>query len=347
MTASVAPVSPFTDMFNAVDAVIAEVFATAAQGMSAYVVPIGWVMLGITLLVWAFLIMEGSGHNVTEFVKKMFLGVVVIQVASALYGPWVIGALYNLPNELSNALSGGNSATSSLDVLAGSLDQLVIGVAQSIVAAFKSWNIGGAVVLFVAMCAIAVAGSLLELACVFNMVYAKIGVACLLAVGPFFVMCLLWSPIKNWFFSWLNTIMYFSFLQAFATLMMLLFIGIANRFMNKLSEAFQKAHDAKGNLAESVYSFLSSAMTDQPADASGVGGAVGGMIQAEFNILSVAFQMVLIFVPLFLVAMEMRTMVASMTGGSGGSFGSGVVNVVSTMWRGGWGRHQAGKGGAD
>jgi type IV secretion system protein VirB6 len=277
------------------------------------------------------------GNNVGEFVKKLFIALLVIQFAGPLYLTMVKTPLFHLPDELANAVAHGTSSTTALDQLAGKLDQLIIGLAQAIVAAFKDWNVGGALNLLVAMVCIAFAGSALEIACVFNMVYAKIGIALLLMVGPFFIYCLMVPAARNWFYGWLNTIMYFVFLTVFSTLIMLLFMGVANRFMIKLEAALKAEGDAKLSFVENVYSYLVSAMSNQQAGDAAT-GAAGSFVHAEINILSISIQMVLVFVPLFLVALEMRTMVASITGGSGGSFGSGMVNVISTAWRGGVGR---------
>jgi type IV secretion system protein VirB6 len=333
------PVSPFGDLMKNIDKVIIEVFGNAAQGMSDYVVPIGWVMLGISLLLWSFLIFQGQSQTMAGYIKKLFVGLIIIQFAGSLYGTWVAAPLFALPDELSKALTHADRSTTALDELAGHIDDLVIGVAQASVSALKDLNFGGAAVLLAAMCAIAIAGCFLELSVVFNMVYAKIGLACLLSVGPFFVMCLMWKPISKWFYSWLNTVLYFSFLSAFSTLVMLMFMGIANEYMKKLSAALADAHNAGSSFAENVFSFLVTSMTPWGGTSgTDVVGSAGDVVSAQVNILSIALQLVLVFVPLALVAMETRTMVSSITGGSGGSFGSGMMNIVSTAWRGGMGR---------
>ncbi|MCL6483473.1 MAG: conjugal transfer protein TrbL, partial [Janthinobacterium lividum] len=42
--------STFADFFQNVDGVLQSVFTQAANGMSGYVLPIGWVMFGVSAL---------------------------------------------------------------------------------------------------------------------------------------------------------------------------------------------------------------------------------------------------------------------------------------------------------
>lgn len=323
----------FGDLFTNIDDAVLSIFTDAAKGMSAYIVPIAWVALGIMLLITAMFIQHGRGNDVTGFAKKLFFGCLIISAVGGLYVPYVAAPLFKIPEELSLAVTNNKGATTTVDALADHLLNLVVGVLQAVVESFKSWNIGGAAVLLIAAALIIAAGSLLLVAVVFNMVYAKIGMAYLLAVGPLFIFFLMIPAVKNWFFSWLNTIFYFVMLTVFSTMTMLMFTGIANKFMEKLAAALQTSFNAKMSFNETVFSWLTGSMNSGAA-----GGSALEVVQTEWSVISIALQIVLVFVPLFLVAMETKTMVQSITGGSGGSFGTGVVNAVSTLWRGGLGR---------
>lgn len=337
----------FSDFFSNVDAVITDVLKGATSGLIEYIMPIAWTSLAILGLVWAFAIWHGQGASVKDWFTKLAKFVFILQFASVFYVAWVMTPMLSLPDELSTALVKGQTAgaftsTSPADQLAGALEQMLMGTLQASVDALKSWNIGGAAMLLTATVLMLIAGALLLVSVVFNMLYAKIGLAYVLAVGPLFIVFLALG-VRNWFTSWLNTAFYFVMLTVLSTLSMLLFTGIANKFMQKLATAIQGAHDEQVNLAQSVFSMLSNAMTGQSGGSS-VGDAASMAIGAQVNIVVVALQMILIFIPMFLVALETRTLVGSLTGGSGGSFGSGAMNIVSTAWRGGWGRHSGGGG---
>lgn len=318
--------SVFGDLVANIDDGLSDIFATAAAGMSGYVMPLAWAMLGVTILVWALLIMEGKVQTpMQDWITKGFYIVIIFQATSTFYTQWISGPLFHLPTDLANAVSGtSGSASASLDVLSDSIDQLLMGVAQALVEAFHNLNFGGAFILSFCMCGIAASGCLLEIACVFNMIYAKIGLALLLGVGPFFIVTLAWQQLKGYFTSWFNTVLYFVFLTVMTTLVELLFIKIANKFMSKLTEAISAFTQSQTSLASNVASMLKSMMTSEPAVTQAVSAQPG------LNILSIVIQMILVFLPMFFVAIEIRTLCSSMTGGSGGSFGSGVTNAVGT-----------------
>lgn len=321
--------SIFTDLMTNIDKGIAASFSGAAAGMTAYVLPIGWAMFGISLLVWAFMVIEGKIHSpMNDWIMKGLYMLLVLTAAGTSYTTWVSAPLFALPNELSSAITNAGSSTAALDQLSDSLDQLIIGMAQAMADAFGDFNFGGGLILLVSIIAVALAGSLLEIACMFNMIYAKIGLALVLGVGPFFVLCLFWGPTKQWFYSWMNTVLYFVFLSVMTTMIMLLFITIANTFMGKLMNAVQAASDANAGFAHNVYAALKAVWNGEPLPSSSGAGAV---VNAQLNILSVSFQIVLVFLPMFFVALEVRSMVASMTGGSGGSFGGGVMAVAQQL----------------
>jgi type IV secretion system protein VirB6 len=322
--------SLFTDLLRNIDAAILASFASAATGMSHYVLPIGVAMFGISILVWAIMVMEGSNQTpMNDWMSKLLKTLFIFAAAGQFYSSWISGPLFALPNELSAAVTGAVSSTSGLDALSGKLDGLIMGIAQGMVAAFKNWNFGGALMLIVSMVLVAIAGCLLEIACVFNMIYAKIGLALVLGMGPFFVMCLLWPQTKGYFTTWLNTVLYFVFLTVITTMIMVLFIAIADRFMTKLMEQVARSSGLTDNNAFNIGALIVAQMTGRPSPQAEQN------VDAQLNILSLTIQMALIYLPMFFVALEMRTLVSSLTGGSGGSMGAGVMQMVKTVKSGG------------
>lgn len=322
--------SLFSDLMRNIDESILASFGAAARGMSDYVLPIAWIMFAITVLMWSIMVMEGKVQSpMNDWLSKGLVMLLTLTAAGTFYAEWVSGPLFMLPNELARAVTGDASATSALDALSADLDQLIMGIAQGMVAAFKNFNFGAALLLLVSMVAVALAGSLLEVACVFNMIYAKLGLAMMLGVGPFFVICLMWPQTKGYFTSWLNTVLYFVFLTVLTTMVMVIFIKIASKFMDKLIAAVKMSSGLTDNMAFNLGSLLVAQITGDKAETAMQN------IQGQFNILSVSIQMVLVFLPMFFVAIEMRTMVSSLTGGSGGSFGTTATQLLKTIRTGG------------
>lgn len=334
----------FTDFFARFDKVVLQVGSDIANNMINYVVPIAWVALGVMMLTWAGAIFFGNGSPVADWFKKLGTAVLIIQFASVFYISWVATPLIALSSELASAVSGATSTdTSAADQLAGGLEQLVLGVVQASVEALKHWNVGGALLLLIGALLMAAAGCLLLIGVIFNLLYAKVGITYMVAIGPLYVFFLTLPAVRSWFFNWLNTGFYFIMLTVISTLTSMIFLGIANDFMTKLAEAVGAAGEAKVLFAKRIFAGLVKAMTlgmIKPKEGTVI---IDDVISAEFNVISIAIQMLLIFIPMFLVVLETRTLVGSLTGGSGGSFGSGMVNVISTAWRGGVGRLGGGK----
>ncbi|WLI87823.1 type IV secretion system protein [Massilia sp. R2A-15] len=322
------PSHAFSDLFGEVDSKFAAVTSNAAAGMSAYVMPIGWAMLGISLLVYSALILEGKINNPMLDWMSRGVGMMFVLMASGIYyGPWISSALTGLPTALSAAVGNSSSPTQLLDTLAGNLEAMVAGIATGAVDAFVAWNIGGGVLLFFAVIDVTLVGCVLLVACAFNLMYAKIGLGIVLVVGPFFVLCLFWPQSKNYFYSWLSTVLYFIFLAVISTLFVVFFIGIAQTFMTQM-ESMIKGLTASGgtsSYAAAVADAIKAWANNTPVPASSAPHTSASQL---FNIVALVVEINFVFMTMILVAIDMKSMVASLTGGSGGSAGSGAGRIL-------------------
>lgn len=316
--------STFADFFQNVDSVLQSTFAQAAAGMSAYVLPIGWVMFGVSALVWSLLVMQGRIESpLQDWMLKGLVMVLVLYAAGRYYSSWISGPLFALPHELSNAIGTSGSPSQILDSLSDKMLGLCMGIGSSLVNAVTSFNFGGAIILLLSLVIVAIACILLVVAAAYNILYAKFGLALVLAVGPFFVIWLLWKQTQHLFWSWLGTALYFVFLIVVASLFIIMFVQIIDNYMTKLAAAVSSMAPAPSNasLAEKIAGLLERAMT--PPNPS--------TMVASFNILTIAFQLVFICIPLFFIEIQLPTIVASMTGGQGGSVGSGGLMLMQAV----------------
>lgn len=323
------PTHVFTDTFASVDSGLAAVTAHAAAGMSAYVLPIGWAMLGTSLLVYSALILEGKVNNpMVEWISKGVGMMLVLMACGSYYDPWISKALAGLPDAFSSAVGNSGSPTLALDTLAGSLEELVKGLANGVMAAFKVLNMGGGFLLIFALADVALMGCFLLVTCAFNLMYAKIGLSITLAVGPFFVLCLFWSHFKNYFYSWLNTALYFVFLAVISTMFVVFFIGIAQSFMTELEKLIKTmtASSVTASYASAVYDAIKAWADNAPAPAAPGASAAS---KAMFNIVILVLEINFVFMTLFLISLDMKSLVASLTGGSGGSAGGGFEKLFN------------------
>ncbi|WP_198001534.1 type IV secretion system protein, partial [Escherichia coli] len=136
------------------------------------------------------------------------------------------------------------------------------GIAVAMVDNFQNLNVGGGVVMLVALVLVAIASILLLVAAAYNMPYAKFGLAFALAVGPFFVVWLMCKQTQQWFWSWMTTILYFVFLIFVSSLFIVMFVQITDNYMTKLATAVGglAPAGADASLAEKIAGLLKQAV---------------------------------------------------------------------------------------
>lgn len=313
--------STFADYFANIDGVLQTGFTAAASGMSNYILPVGWAMFGISVMVWALLVMNGRIQSpLSDWITKGIVIVMILAAAGSYYSSWISGPLYHLSSDLSNAIGTNGTPSQILDSLDDKMENLANGIASAMVDQFSQLNVGGGVVLLCALVLVGLAGILLLVAAAYNILYAKIGLAIVLAVGPFFVIWLIWKQTQQWFWSWLNTALYFVFLAVAAALFIILFVQIADNYMGKLNDVVTGLAPAapSASMAEKIAGLLKGAFLPPSPD----------QMVAQLNVLRVAAQLVFICIPLFFVEIQLPTIVSSMTGGAGGSFGSGGYFIM-------------------
>ena len=298
------------DIYSNFDRALNGFYESAATGISGYVIPIAWVLLGICMLVWCYLIIEGKvGMPITDWLLKFVGFMLVLYIMGNGYLSWVARPILNLPSELTTAMS--NSASSSPDLL-GQVNEKIVDLVSAMFTAgtrlVKDLAIGPAIALFVMGALVIVAAYLMLAIALFAIIFSKLGLSLVLAVGPFFVLALILPQTRNYFYSWLNTSLYFVFYHVFTAIFIFMFIGIVNSYVGKLNTQLGSTRSG-GEIAVMVSNLI------------GVGGT-------GLNVAAICIPIVLISIAMFFMFLQIPTMCASLTGGSGGSLGVGFANLV-------------------
>jgi type IV secretion system protein VirB6 len=297
------------DIFANFDFALGSFYETASKGVSGYVIPVAWVFLGIAMLVWCYLIIEGKiAVPITDWILK-FLGLmIVLYVLGNGYLTWVAKPIFILPAELTNSLSA--SAFSAPDLL-GQVNEKTIDLVSAMFAAgsnlVKDLAIGPAISLFLMGVFVIVATYLLLAVAMFSIIFSKLGLSMVLAVGPFFVLALIIPQIKNYFYSWLNTALYFVFYHVFTALFIFMFLGIVNSYVGKLNSTLGGA--STGGVISMVARLV-------------------GIKGDGLNVAALTIPLLLISLAMFFMFLQIPTMCASLTGGSGGSFSGGLTSLT-------------------
>ncbi len=297
------------DVYSNFERALTGFYQGAAAGISGYVIPIAWVLLGICMLIWCYLIIEGKvAMPITDWLIKFVGFMVVLYVMGNGYLSWVATPLFDLPSELTRALS--TTSGSAADLL-GQVNEKVVDLVSAMFTAgtnlIKELAFGPAIALFLMGVLVIVAVYLLLAAALFSIIFSKLGLSMVLAVGPFFILALVLPQTRNYFHSWLNTALYFVFYHVFAALFIFMFIGIVHSYVGKLNTTLG------GVGGGSVM-----AMVARLLGASGDG----------LNVAAICIPILLISLTMFFMFMQIPTMCASLTAGSGGSFGAGLTNLT-------------------
>lgn len=290
--------------------------ASSAGLISGYVMPIGWTILAIGLLVHAWAIMEGKVQApLQDWMFKLVAALMVLYAMSGGYLNWLSEPLYNLGDELGTLLAGGGNAVTSLSTVNDKVLNLLSTIFSAAGESFSFLDFGSAVILLIFGILVFIACYLLIATALFFIVFAKLGISLVLAVGPFFVMALLNQHTRNYFFSWLNTALYFVFYQVLTVLFIILFIGILDQYMTALET---KLAGATWSIENAVLNLI------------GMGGP-----GTQTNLVATMVPVVVISLAMFFMLLQLPTIASSMTSGSGGAFGNGLYAMSQMFRRGG------------
>lgn len=304
------------DIYSSFETALSGFYEGAAAGISGYVIPVAWILLGISMLIWCYLVMEGKvAIPATDWFLKFISFMLVLHAMGAGYLSWVAGPIFKLPSELTAAASG--TAGNAPDLLERVNDKIVDLISAMFSAGARlahDFAFGAAIAVFLLAIVVLAASYLLLSAALFALVFSKLGLSLVLGVGPFFFLALVLPRTRSYFFSWFSTALYFVFYQLFTTLFVFLFIGIIDLYLTKLSSRLGGA--AGSDVA---------GMAGQLAVASGNGAGI--------NLVAICVPIILISLAMFCMFLQIPSICASMTGGNGGSFISGLAGLARALPR--------------
>jgi len=301
-----------TDIYADFEGSLSGFYALAANGLTAYVIPIAWVLLGICMLVWCILIIQGKVTSpLTDWFLKFVGFMIVMYAMSGGYLSLVASPLFNLNSQLVTAMS--NSVSSAPDLL-GQVNEKAVDLVSAMFTAsvnlFMEAAIGPSIGMFgLAIVVLVVIYGLLGIA-LFSIIYGKLGLTMVLALGPFFILMLILQQTRSYFFAWLNTALYFVFYQVVSALFIFLFIGVLQGYTDRLISKL--SNGAGPSLSTMVLNLV-------------------GAGPAPINYIGYVVPLIMICIAMIFMFLQLSTIVGSMTSGSGGMMGGGLSGVVHLM----------------
>jgi len=299
------------EMWIKYEAGMSNLYATASTGISNYVVPIAWILLGILLLWWCLtMVTGGSSMPVMEWIKPTIAFAILLYVMGAGYLKWVADPLWKLPEALAAATGyGGTTPIQNLSSFEDTFTALISASFLKVTDFVTNGAFGAAIVLALLVLVLLLVGVLLMVVVFCGLLYAKLGLTFVLAVGPFFILGAVLSSTRDKFMSWLNTALFFVFYYVLCILFMAIFFNLLNTYLGNVANI--SAGPTGSSLVNIIYNNL-----------------FGGDTAAATNVLVQFLPLVLGCPILALMFLQISTIAGSMTGGSGGAAGQGLSSLI-------------------
>jgi len=210
MATTASDFSFYTTLFTKLDAVLTTYIGNTVVNIITSITPATKTLLAIYIMLWGWSMMRGVIQEpITDGIFRVLklTTIVTIAINVGYYNIFLSDFLWKTPDALASvlgngSLSSGSSAGSYLD---GVMHKMYDFGNAFIVAAFKqsNWGIPN-LALLIEGWIIWLVGAVATLYGAFLMALAKISLAILLAIGPIFVLLLMFDGTKRFFDSWIG-----------------------------------------------------------------------------------------------------------------------------------------------
>lgn len=221
----------FSNIDNALDTYILDI-STDIIGQAS---PIFTSMIIIWLAIWGYMTMFGKTQEpMTDgFMKIMRISfIIALALSVGTYNGVVVDFLKNSPKEVAAIITGSPTNNSGAII-----DNLALSVLNTASQAWAEGGLGNIGMYIIAIVLLGFGGAMLIITAVMfalSTVYTTI----LLAVGPIFIMLLLFENTKRYFESWISSLMNYGFILILASAITQLTISMTENFMTNHPAGF-------------------------------------------------------------------------------------------------------------
>lgn len=194
----------FSPLFEVVDSTTAKFINEVSSRAITAITPIATAGLTLSFIMQGLLAMRGKiDMPLMDLGMRMFTVSIIAGVAMAggLYQSEIMNAMQTLPDDLATTLLTNNTASTAANLLdtAAETSFNLAGEAWQKAGMMSSsgWMFGALalMILLSTVLLLGIGGAILML--------AKVATSIIIAVGPFFIVALLWQPTKRLFDSWI------------------------------------------------------------------------------------------------------------------------------------------------
>lgn len=271
----------FTDLFNRIDTTVDTYVVQMSSAAITQLTPFVTTGLTLAFIAFAILIIRGGVQApMSEFLAKSVKIALIAACAlgSGIYQGQIAEAIQTTPDALASALlpagEKGAEAAAMIDTAAQSgldkteqcFDQVSLFEGESLV-----WIFYGGVIFIATVAFVAIGGAFLLM--------AKIGLAIMAGLGPFFIAALLFQPTQKFFEAWVGQIANLAVLVVMMAASMGLMLNIFSGFVQEMAlDGAQNATYNVGAILILAVAMLIALMKLPDIASSLGGGASAGML---------------------------------------------------------------------
>lgn len=263
----------FEGMFSVVDQALDQYITNTATDLIAYITPMFTSMLIVWIAIWGYLMMFGKvSEPLQEGVFRVLrIGfIMTLGLTVGTYMGVVVDVLAHGPEEVAAVITGSNGGAASI---LDSLFSRVLAVADQ--AWDKAGVMSGDFGMYLVAILIMVFGGGVAIVVAFLLLASKVATTVLLAIGPLFIIGLLFNSTQRFFESWLGMVINFGMLLVLGSAIGRMVIDVSEAFMNIVeSSAGSMASMTTSAYLIAFFALGILVLKQVPAIASALGGGV-------------------------------------------------------------------------
>lgn len=220
----------FEGMFAVIDQALDQYIISTATDLIAHVTPVFTSMLIVWIAIWGYMLMFGKAseplqEGVFRILRIGFIMTLGLSVGT--YMDVIVNVLADGPGQIAAVVTGSNGGVATI------LDQLftrVLGLADQ--AWDKAGVMSGDFGMYLIAILIMVFGGGVSIVVAFLLLASKVATTVLLAIGPLFIIGLLFNTTQRFFESWLGMVMNFGMLLILGSAIGRMVIEVSASFMD-------------------------------------------------------------------------------------------------------------------
>lgn len=264
----------FQAIFAKVDSALDSYIVNTAGDIITFIAPIFTSMMIIWIAIWGYMLMFGKASEPLQdgVFRILRIGfIITLGLTVANYTGLVVDMLAKGPETIASVITGTPTGTS-----AATLDNLFSKVFEVSEAAWDKGGImNGNFGMYLIAIIVLVVGAGLALVVAFLILLSKIMTTILLAIGPLFIIMLLFNATQRFFESWLGMVMNFGFILVLAAAIGQLMTSLAASYINSMganTSALANLGDA--SMLCIVFALCILVVRQVPSVAAALGGGV-------------------------------------------------------------------------